>query len=227
MTSSSANSWRGALANASRRSLLQTLGAGALAVSPLAWLVDDTEARKKRKKSRRKKKRKNQQPISQVRADATCSGPQTNATILFPEGLVAQSFTAGQTGLLVRAELELQHQQVAKATGTLFLRLAPLVDAFPGTDALASAEVAASSVQQGINRVSFAFPVPATVRAGTSYALVLSRDGDGDIAWSNPAGAPCPGRSFVTTNITEPLEPRNNLDLIYTTFVRAQVEGLD
>ena len=210
----------GVLAAASRRSLLQALGAGALAALPLAWLANDTDARKKRKKARRKKKRKNQQPSPQVRSDATCAGAPANATILQPQGVLAQSFTAGQTGSLVRADLTIHRLDTTSATGNLFLRLAPLVDAFPGPNALASAQVAASTVATGVSVVTFAFADPAPVKAGTSYALVLSRDGDGGIAWSNRPGSACDGRSFLTTDISEPLEADNNHDLLFTTFVQ-------
>lgn len=214
------HSWNGILATTSRRSLIQALGAGALAASPLAWLVDGTDARKKRKKSRRKKKRKIQQPAPQVRADATCPGPLTNGTILSSGGALAQSFTAGQTGLLVRADLEVELLQTF-TTGNLFLRLAPLVDAFPGPNALASAQVAASAVPTGRSVSSFTFADPALVKAGTSYALVLSSDGDGRIAWSNRTGTACDGRSFQAADNAEPLEADDRFHLLFTTFVQA------
>lgn len=213
--------WRDVLVTPSRRSLMHTLAIGALATSPLALLVNDVDARRKGKKSRRKKKRKNPQPPPQVRADATCPGPETNGFPLTPQGILAQSFTAGQTGLLVRADLQLAHAETSSATGNLFLRLAPLVDAFPGPNALASAQVAASSVGFGSSTITFSFADPAPIKAGTSYALVLSRDGDGSISWSTRSGTSCDGRSFLAADSSEPLEPRNDFDFIFSTFVQS------
>lgn len=55
----------------------------------------------------------------------------------------------------------------------------------------------------GVNTVSFTFADPAPDKAGASYALVLSRDGNGSIAWSSLPDA-CDGRCFATQNSTEP-----------------------
>lgn len=203
-----------------RRRFLQRLAGTASVAFPLLSLRDDAEAGKRQQKKRRKKKRKNQQPAPTVRADATCPGPPTNGTILSSEGALAQSFTAGQTGLLVRADLEVQLLQ-AFTTGSLFVRLAPLLDAFPGPNALASAQVAATSVATGNSVVTIAFADPAPVKAGTSYALVLSSDGDGRIAWSNRSGSACDGRSFETDDRSEPLEVRLEFDHLFTTFVQS------
>jgi hypothetical protein len=212
----------------SRRSLVQALVGGAAITLPLLSLASTADAHKQQKNQRRRKKRKQIQqppvtpvtPAPSVRADATCPGPKTNAFILFPDSVLAQSFTAGQTGLLVRAELEIEHPDPISATGNLFLRLAPLVDAFPEPDALASAQVAASSVATGISVITFTFADPAPVTAGTSYALVMTRDGDGVIAWSTRSGADCDGRSFTAEVTSDPLTPRNEFDLIFTTFVQ-------
>jgi hypothetical protein len=222
MSTSSSATWQHAVQVPSRRRLVRLLAGGALTgLAPIA-LSELAVAGKKRKKHQRRKKRKNgQQPDPQVRADATCPGPQMNGSLL-PDGrVIAQSFTAVQSGLLVRADLEIQNIDNAPVPGTLFLRLAPLVDAFPGAGVLASAQVPASSVAQGIHVVSFAFAAPAPVQAGTSYALILSHDRSGGIAWSNRSGAACDGRSFVAFGGGAPFEPRENLDHLFTTFVEA------
>jgi hypothetical protein len=200
---------------------MRALAVGTLVASLPSFHVDEAEARKKRKKSRRKKKQKNQQPSPQVRADATCPGPETNGFPLQPQGVLAQSYTAGQTGVLVRADLRLAHSETFSATGNLFLRLAPLVDAFPGPNALASAQVAASSVAFGASVITFTFADPAPVKAGKSYALVLSRDGEGSISWTTRDGTTCDGRSFFSADSAEPLEPKNDFDFIFTTFVQS------
>jgi hypothetical protein len=200
---------------------MHVLVAGALASSPLALLVNDIDARKKGKKLRRKKRKNNkQQPAPQVRADATCPGPPTNGTILSSHGVLAQSFTASQTGLLVRADLQVELVEPF-STGSLFLRLAPLLDAFPEPVSLASARVAASSVATGRSVVTFTFANPAAVNAGVPHALVLSSDGDGRIAWSNRTSSACDGRSFRPESSAEPPQVDEEFDLLFTTFVQS------
>jgi hypothetical protein len=206
-------------ASRSRRMILHSLAGGAGTALTLAALGEDVTARKRRKRKRRKKSSRKRKPS--VRSDAFCPGPETNGFFLLPQGMLAQSFTAGQTGLLVRATLLLGHFEEASATGNLFLRLAPLVDAFPGAADLATAQVPASSVAFGTSEITFTFTEPAQVKAGTSYALVLSRDGTGSISWSNRSDDPCDGRSFFAALNTAPLEPINNLDYIFTTFVQS------
>jgi hypothetical protein len=204
-----------------RRRFLRRLAGTAGLAFPLLSLRDDVEAGKRQQKKRRKKKRKNQRPDPQVLPDATCPSPQTNGSLL-PDGrVVAQSFTAGQSGLLVRADLEIQNINDVPVPGTLFLRLAPLVDAFPGAGVLASAQVAASSVAPGSNVITFTFTAPASVQAGTSYALILSHDRSGGIAWSNRAGTACDGRSFVAFGGGAPFEVDEDFDHIFTTFVQS------
>lgn len=211
--------WQSTRAGASRRSMLQGFAAGALAAVPLARALDETEARKNRKKSRRKKKRKNQQPNLQVRTDITCPGPQDDAFIVGGQALLAQSFTAGQSGALVRVDLTLDHG--AASAGDFFLRLAPLVDAFPGAGVLASTQVSASAVPNGVSAVPFTFVSPAQVQAGASYALVLSRDGQDSYTWTSRLGEACGGRGFIANNSGEPFKSLNQTDFIFTTFVEA------
>jgi hypothetical protein len=196
---------------------MQALAGSALSTSLLAPLAGGVDAGRNQKK-RRKKKRKNKQPDLQVRADATCPPPQDDA---FPVGSLArlaQSFTAGISGDLVRVELELDNRDVSDIT--YVVRLASLIDGRPGDDALATAHVSATTVPDEVTTVSFAFPSPARIVAGTPYALVLSIDGASNFTWAHRSGNACAGRSFLAEGLFAPFEPRNDRDFVFTTFVQ-------
>jgi hypothetical protein len=55
----------------------------------------------------------------------------------------------------------------------------------------------ASSVTTAKSVITFTFADPAPVKASESYALVLSCDGNGHIAWSNRTGTARDCRSFL------------------------------
>ncbi|MFN8665229.1 MAG: choice-of-anchor R domain-containing protein [Thermomicrobiales bacterium] len=199
---------------------MQTIATGILSALPLSLLEDETEARKKGKKSRRKKKRKGQQPSAPaVRADATCPLPQDDAFIVGSLARLAQSFTAGVSGDLVRVELGVDNRQ--GSSNNYLVRLAPLVDGLPGEAVLATAEVAAAVLPASITTASFTFSSPARVVAGTSYTLVLAVDGQDNFSWISRTGTACGGRGFLANGLSAPFEPRNELDFVFTTFVQA------
>lgn len=208
----------GGLAAASRRTLLQALGAGALAASPLARLVEETDARKKRRKGRRKKQRKKaDSPTPNLRSAATCPGPATTSFDLGPQVRSAQSFASGLSGDLVRAELVIDH--FAIEAGEYFLRLAPLLDGLPTEASLATSRVDDRALPAGESVVVFTFNQPARVTAGVSYALVLARSGGGAYTWRGVLGG-CPGRAFIANGLTAPFEPSDTTDFLFTAFVR-------
>jgi hypothetical protein len=131
---------------------------------------------------------------------------------------VAQSFTSGLTGDLVRAELVMDH--FAIEDGEYFLRLAPLLDGLPADGSLAAARVNDRTLPDGESLVTFSFDQPARVTAGVSYALVLARSGGGEYTWRGVLGG-CPGRAFVANGLTAPFDPSDETDFLFTTFVRA------
>ena len=205
-------------AASSRRRLMQALTVGALG-APLSTRFDiEAEARKRRRKSRRKKKRNPQLPEPQVRADAACPLPQNQIFVVGSLARLAQSFTAGTTGELVRVNLALANPN--GGSNNYLLRVASLVDGLPGADVLATAQVNASSAQAGVTEVTFSFASPAGVVAGTSYALVLAVDGIDNFSWVSRSGATCAGRAFLADGLSAPFEPRNDQDFVFTTFVR-------
>jgi hypothetical protein len=198
---------------------LKRLAGVALAALPALRQSDAVDAaRSGKKKRRRKKKRKNPQPGPQVRADATCPLPQDQASTVGSLARLAQSFTAGIAGDLVRVDLGLDHPGDSK--NSYLLRVAPLVDGLPSDSSLATAQVNAASVPAGVSQVTFSFASPARMVAGTSYALVLAVDGIDNFTWVSRFGTVCNGRAFLADGLSALFEPRNDRDFVFTTFVR-------
>lgn len=206
---------------ASRRAVLESLAAGVLVAGPFARLADDAAARKKSKgkKNRKNKKRKNSK--AKTRTDARCSGPSDGSSVRppAPGPRIAQTFAALRSGELVSAEIEAESPG---ASGDFILRLAPLDSAgLPTNIVLAESLVARAEVPAGPATVRFTFPNPASVVAGTEYALVLTRFAGDGFAWNGRNLDPCAGRSFGSADQSAPFQENEGLDLIFTTFVRS------
>jgi len=209
----------------SRRGLLAGLGAAVLAGSSheLAAKGKRNGNGKGKRKKRKQRNGKNDPPAApQARADAQCANPNGGAVDGTPEGRVAQTFTALQSGELVRAELLFVVPD--DSLGDYFLHLAP-VDAFgfPSNGVLATASGPGVPDPNNTPTVqTFTFPQPATVVAGTQYALVLSRPEVGIVGWQARLDNGCAGRTFASDTLTSPfVGVGQNVDLIFTTFVRA------
>ncbi|MFN8662936.1 MAG: hypothetical protein U0075_13665 [Thermomicrobiales bacterium] len=202
----------------SRRGLLTGLAATLLSAG-----FHDVAAKRKRKRKHKGRKRPDRpQDLPLIRADAQCTGANGAAVTSSPDGRIAQTFTALQSGELVRAEL--LFVTPSNAPGDYVLHLAP-VDAFgfPTNGVLATATLPGAPSPDGLPTLeTFAFPQPATVVAGTAYALVLSRPEVGIVGWFGRTDNGCAGRAFISDNRTAPFAGAGqNVDLVFTTFVRA------
>lgn len=160
--------------------------------------------------------------MPQVRADAQCATANGAAVDAPPDGRIAQTFTAIRSGVLVRAELEFVNPSGSQ--GDYFLHLAPL-DAFgfPTNGALAATSDRVAQGPDGEAAVQvFTFAQPATVVAGTPYALVLSRPEVGIVGWRGQLDNGCAGRAFSSGSRTGPfVGVGQNIDLVFTVFVRS------
>jgi hypothetical protein len=207
----------------SRRGVLATLASGLFAGLPFALSNAGIEAkgggkRRKRKKNKKNKKRKERGP--QTRVDAACPGPRDNAFIVGSLARLAQTFTAGVSGQLVKAELGINHGLDSR--GEYILRLSPVDgDGVPTDEVLAAAFVPEGDVATGDSTVTFTFLDPATVEANTQYALVLVRMGPGNFSWLSRAGDVCLGRGFLSDGLSAQFEPREGQDFVFTAFVRS------
>ena len=124
-------------------------------------------------------------------------------------------------GLLVTAQLPVVKE--AGSDGDDVLRLSPLDSGVPTNSVLAQTSVANANVPSGGPEgtpVTFTFGTPASVGAGTQYALVLTRPGGGLLQWRGDAGNPCTGRSFFSPNQTDSFQVLSDLiDLNFMIFV--------
>ncbi len=103
---------------------------------------------------------------------------------------VAQTFTAGLTGKLDQVDLNVNKSGTPPVPLTVELR--GVSAGLPGSAVLASQTVLASSVVAfpGSGWVSFAFPTPGSVTAGTQYAIVAQSAAvfPDTYAWSQGTG---------------------------------------
>jgi hypothetical protein len=217
------NLLRSLVSGSSRRSLLTVLSSGLLAALPLTFAFEEAGAKKNGKRKRRgKKKRKNNQPPPLppgpvARADATCPGPRESALSFGDTVRLAQTFTAIASGPLGSAQLGIAKS--AGSRGEYLLRLSPVdTEGIPTSDVLAAALVENASVPDGESTVTFTFPNPAAVSAGTTYALILTRSGPNNITWLS-RGNDCIGQAFGSEDQSAPFALINELDFIYTVFV--------
>jgi hypothetical protein len=215
---------------ASRRGLLATLTGGALTALPLGVAGAKPKHGKRRHKHKRKHKQKHKQgvvplppapPTPVVRVDATCTGSgQRFIATTNGNARAAQTFVALTSGWLVSTEIPTVKEP--GSNGDYILRLSPVDNSgVPTNVVLAESSVANASVPDGESTLTFTFANPASLLVGTQYALLLTRPGDGPLAWAGQLDNPCQGRAFESPDQTAPFggEGAEFLDLFFTTFV--------
>lgn len=207
-------------ATPSRRSVLSLAIGGVLG----ALGLDDAEARKgkkgKKKNKRKKKKRTAPPPPPLVtRADAQCSAPATGGLGVDEDGRIAQTFIPLGSGQLTAARIRFTNP--AGATGDFRLQVAAADAAGPTDTILATTLLPSASIPDGPGTHQFDFASPATVTAGTPYALILSHTASGFNA-ALTSGV-CAGEAFHTVP-PSPVYHRvapSERDFIFATFVRS------
>ena len=201
--------------------MLAGLTGGLVAALPLALGVEDSAARKNRHGKKHKKHSPHQQPgsplpsppppppppVPVIQVAAGCGAlPDDEVELFDGDARIAQTFTAGATGLLVNADLQVVKQ--AGSGGAFILRLSAVDGTgIPTNTVLASASVPNASVGAGPNDLAFAFASPASVVAGTTYALVLTRPGSNSLIWLGHTGDTCAGLTFFSTSQTAAFQP--------------------
>jgi len=143
----------------------------------------------------------------------------------------AQTFTAGRTGLLDQVDLDLAK---GGSPVNLTVELRDVAAGTPGTQVLAAASVPASSVPLTAAHgfVSIPFAVPASVTAGTQYAIVAYASGSGGnyYYWWD-GGPPSPyagGMEFVPLSSppVAPWNPQAAIDFAFKTYVGPPVTAV-
>ena len=209
-------------ARPSRRSLFAGLTGGLLMALPLALGTEDAAAKKKGKKHKKKHKKQPATPQAPtIKSDAVCPGPTNDAyAIGGVDWRLAQTFTALTSGSLVKAELLLS--EPAGSLGDYVLRIAPADGAgIPTNIILAETAVLDINVPNGKSTVSFTFANPASVVAGNSYALVLTRPGSDKLVWLGHIGNSCAGTTYFSESQFGQFVAVGNIDLIFETFVNS------
>lgn len=213
-----------------RRTILLTVGGGLIGLAGLHAGEDDSAAKRAGRKRRQRKRRQKRQdrddgdqpppppppPAPLVRADARCFGSSDVDFGAAENTRLAQTFTALSSGALVRAEIAIA--KFEDALDEWFLRVSPVdANGRPTDDILAESVVSDANVPLGPSTiVAFPFTSPASVVAGTTYALVLFR---GEFFfWGKRDGDICPGSGFLSSDESPPFITTDG-DFIYTTFV--------
>lgn len=207
----------------SRRGIL-TLFVGLFGAMAPHLHNQDVGARKKGKRKKKRKHKNNKDKKPKTRVDAVCSrgGGRGGILVLNAEtSRIAQTFTAGGSGSLVRAELLIDKE--AQTFGDYVVQLGTVDDfGVPTDEVLASTSVGNPAVPDGESTVTFTFAKPASVTAGVQYALILARPGTTKFSWSGSRGDPCAGRAFTSGDVGEPFRSVDSeLDLTYATFIRS------
>jgi hypothetical protein len=153
----------------------------------------------------------------------TSFGPVTSGAINSNQSL-AQTFTAGITGRLDQADLVLS--KFFSPTDPVTLEIRNVAGGVPGTTVLASSSIPISAIPNDPNAafVSATFGTPASVTAGTQYALVAwSTNTTGNPGWSfQQSTDPYPGGVGLNSQASPPSSEWNQPpgdDFAFKTYV--------
>jgi hypothetical protein len=135
---------------------------------------------------------------------------------------LAQTFTAGSTGELTGAQLEIFKAGVS--VGDYIVQIARVNHSgIPTNDVLAAAAIPNAAVPAGVSVLTATFtPGPAVV-AGGEYALLITRPGGGgnDLNPRVHANDDCPGAMWVSPDQTGAFNvPDPDPDIVFTVFVQ-------
>jgi Ca2+-binding RTX toxin-like protein len=135
---------------------------------------------------------------------------------------IAQTFTAGRSGVLDRVDLWLSH--LDPATQPIHVEIRNVSGGAPGATVLGSATVPGSALppfKPGLPVTAIPLTTPVAVTAGTQYAIVIYTDSSIQYTWVFAASPYAGGASWYNTAIP-PSGPWSFLppdDLAFTTYV--------
>lgn len=125
--------------------------------------------------------------------DQQATGTSTRWYYIMNNVPLAQVFTAGVSGQLDRISIDAFSFQSATTAPLVASIYSVDVSGFPTGSSLSSASVSQTQIPGTVSTVVFDFSSPATVSAGTAYAIVFSTTGSGEYHFENatsvPAGA--------------------------------------
>jgi hypothetical protein len=152
--------------------------------------------------------------------DTKCTGPVEGEIGGSGDARIAQTFRAKHSGKLTVAQVSVRKD--ANTDHDYILEISPTDIAGKPTDSpMALQAVPESSVPTGqSSTVKAHFSSPATVVAGTEYALIVTRPGSGIVADGRTPDT-CAGNAFLSNGQTGEFSVEFNFDLLYSTFVSA------
>jgi hypothetical protein len=153
--------------------------------------------------------------------DATCPGPREGSYSHPGSGnnRFTQTFTPQISGALTNAEVEIN--KFGPSGDFIVQILETDGSGVPTNTILASTTIPDAAVAAGFSTVGVDFANPATVTAGQTYALVVTRPGGG-LAVGVRQGDDCPGALFISLSQTGSFSQVGDLDLVFTVFVLDQ-----
>jgi hypothetical protein len=151
--------------------------------------------------------------------DATCT-VSPGVLIIQNDGekKVAQTFTAIHSGGLDTAQMMVGNP-IASTPGDWRLEVATTSGGLPGA-VVASTTVANTLAPGAEDAIAGTFPSPATVTAGTLYALLVSRPGSSGYEVSEQGGDPCPGQGYYQNMVAGPFVEFPSVDFGFATTVQ-------
>lgn len=160
-------------------------------------------------------------PSPVTRADVACAPPgdeSATGPLRF-----AQTFTPSTSGELVTVQMLVRKDE--GTDGDYFLRIGPVdANGVPTNDTpLAFTSIPDADVPvQSTSLLTFDFATPATVTAGTQYALILSRSESHVLTVRGYDSDTCAGSAWGGILPNDPFEPLPGFfDLVFTTFIRS------
>ena len=151
--------------------------------------------------------------------DASCT-VNLGISIIQDDGnkKVAQTFTAIHSGALDTAQMTVANPNPL-TPGDWQLELAATNGGQPGA-VLAATTVADTLGPAAQGVITGTFSSPATVTAGTLYALLVSRPGSNGYEVAEEGGDPCPGQGFYQSAVAGPFVEFPFVDFGFATTVQ-------
>jgi len=150
--------------------------------------------------------------------DASCTAPQTGSVNGGTDDRAAQTFTAINTGKVVRAQILINN--TGSAGDFLVQILATDISRVPVNTVLGSTTVPTASVPLGASTLDATFSSPASVIGHGTYALAISRPGGSAYDLAENGTNPCSGQEFSSSTQTAPWTPDDPaFDNLFQIFV--------
>ncbi|KKU82614.1 MAG: Peptidase M23, partial [Candidatus Amesbacteria bacterium GW2011_GWC2_47_8] len=152
----------------------------------------------------------------------------TTAVTFNSTSRTGQIFTAGSSGFLAQVILSLRVQTGDDKSGNITLRVKDVVGGLPGPTVLAETTVDPNTVPNVQGDVTFSYSSPATLTAGTQYALVIFRSGTSNTNmydWYRSTSDTYPGGTPVNSTNSGSTWTIGTNDRVFSTYEQTYVSS--